>query len=64
MAWAIEAFGLVRVWASTDIEHVRSQRVLEKLGMRRESVRVADHIGRHGEAVDEVVYGLEVTRHP
>ena len=63
MAWAIEAFGLVRVWASTDIEHVRSQRVLEKLGMRRESVRVADHIGRHGEAVDEVVYGLEVTRH-
>ena len=39
MAWAIEAFDLVRVWASTELRHVRSQRVMEKLGMRRESVR-------------------------
>jgi [ribosomal protein S5]-alanine N-acetyltransferase len=60
MAWAIEAFALVRVWASTELGHVRSQRVLEKLGMRRESVRLADHIGRDGKAVDEVVYGLDV----
>jgi len=61
MAWAIEAFDLVRVWASTELEHVRSQRVLEKLGMRRESVRVADHIGRNGKPVDEIVYGVEVS---
>ena len=60
MAWAIEAFDLVRVWASTELGHVQSQRVLEKLGMSRESVRVADHIGRDGKAVDEVVYGLDV----
>jgi ribosomal-protein-alanine N-acetyltransferase len=60
MAWAIEAFALVRVWASTELDHVRSQRVLEKLGMRRESVRIADHVGRDGKAVDEVVYGLDV----
>ena len=60
MAWAIEAFHLVRVWASTDLGNVRSQRVLEKLGMRRESVRVADHVGRDGKDVDEVVYGLDV----
>jgi ribosomal-protein-alanine N-acetyltransferase len=60
MGWAIEAFALVRVWASTEMEHVGSQRVLEKLGMRRESVRVADHIGRNGTAVDEVVYGFDV----
>ena len=60
MAWAIEAFDLVRVWASTELGHVRSQRVLEKLGMRRESVRVADHIGGDGKVVDEVVYGLNV----
>jgi ribosomal-protein-alanine N-acetyltransferase len=60
MDWAIETFGLARVWASTDLGHVRSQRVLEKLGMRRESVRVADHTGRDGRPADEVVYGLEV----
>ena len=60
MAWAIEAFDLVRVWASTELAHVRSQRVLEKLGMRRESVRMAAHSGRGGEPVDEVVYGLDL----
>jgi ribosomal-protein-alanine N-acetyltransferase len=59
MAWAIAAFDLVRVCASTELPHVRSQRVLEKLGMRRESVRVADHIGRDGKVVDQVVYGLD-----
>jgi len=58
-AWAIEAFALVRVWASTELGHVRSQRVLEKLGMRRESVRIADHIGRDGKTVDEVVYVVD-----
>jgi ribosomal-protein-alanine N-acetyltransferase len=62
MAWAIDEFALVRVWASTDLRHVRSQRVLEKLGMRRETVRVADHLGREGAAVDEVVYTLDVAR--
>jgi [ribosomal protein S5]-alanine N-acetyltransferase len=64
MACAMEAFDLVRVWASTEVGNVRSQRVLEKLGMRRESVRVADHIGRDGKAVDEVVYGLDVGVRP
>jgi RimJ/RimL family protein N-acetyltransferase len=54
MAWAIEAFDLVRVWASTERRHVRSQRVMEKLGMRRESVRV------DGKDADQVVYGLEI----
>jgi [ribosomal protein S5]-alanine N-acetyltransferase len=58
MAWAIDAFDLVRVWASTDLRHVRSQRVMEKLGMRRETVRVGDRLGRDGTAVDEVVYVL------
>ncbi|HEV2294846.1 MAG TPA: GNAT family N-acetyltransferase [Tepidisphaeraceae bacterium] len=60
MAWAIETFGLVRIWASTDARHVRSRRVLEKLGMQREGLRVGDHIGRAGETVDEVVYGLNL----
>ena len=60
MAWAIEEFDLVRVWASTDMANARSQRVLEKLGMRRERVLVAHHIGRDGNPVDEVVYGMDV----
>jgi ribosomal-protein-alanine N-acetyltransferase len=59
-AWAIETFGLVRIWASTDVRHVRSLRVLERLGMQREALRAGDHIGRGGEIVDEVVYGLNL----
>jgi [ribosomal protein S5]-alanine N-acetyltransferase len=58
--WAIPQHNLVRIWASTEVAHIRSQRVLEKLGMQRESVRVADHIGREGKPVDEVFYGLTV----
>ena len=58
--WAIEAFGLTRIWGSTDSRNVRSLRVLEKLGMARETLRVADHVGRDGEPVDEVVYGLSL----
>jgi ribosomal-protein-alanine N-acetyltransferase len=60
IAWAVDTFSLVRIWASTDARHGRSRRVLEKLGMQREAVRVGDHIGRAGELVDEVVYGLNL----
>jgi RimJ/RimL family protein N-acetyltransferase len=58
MAWAIDTFGLTRIWASTDARNDRSIRVLEKLGMSREALRVAHHVGRSGEWVDEIVYGL------
>jgi len=58
MAWAIEAFGLIRIWAATDTRNLRSRRVLEKLGMKEEALRPADHVGRDGEVIDEVVYGL------
>ncbi len=61
MAWGIETFGLARIWASTDARHVRSQRVLEKLGMQREALRVGHLVGRDGELIDEMVYGLNVT---
>jgi ribosomal-protein-alanine N-acetyltransferase len=61
MAWSIETFGLVRIRASTDARHVQSQRVLEKLGMQREGLRVEDHVGRDGKLIDEVVYGLHLT---
>ena len=60
MAWAVAAHPLSRVWASSDVRNVRSHRVLEKLGMRCESVRVADHVGRGGMMVDEAVYGVDL----
>jgi ribosomal-protein-alanine N-acetyltransferase len=60
IAWAVDTFSLVRIWASTDARHVRSRRVLEKLGMQPEAVRVGDHVGRGGELVDEMVYGLNL----
>ena len=60
MVWAIEAFDLARIWASTDVRHVKSQRVLEKLGMKRESLQAAHHVARNGEVIDEVVYGLDL----
>lgn len=62
MAWGIEVFDLVRIWASTDARHLRSHRVLEKLGMQREALRIGDHVGHFGELVDELVYGLNLTR--
>ncbi|MFI5290503.1 MAG: GNAT family N-acetyltransferase, partial [Polyangia bacterium] len=60
LKWAIQQFGLLRVWASTQVDHARSQRVMEKLGMMREGVRVGDHLQRDGTAVDEVLYRLDV----
>ena len=57
MAWGIRTFGLTRVWASTDVRHSRSQRVLEKLGMRREAILPDHHLGRDREVIDEVLYG-------
>ena len=60
IAWAVDTFSLVRIWASTDARHVRSRRVLERLRMQSEALRVGDHRGRAGELVDEVVYGLNL----
>ncbi len=52
MAWAVETFDLVRIWASTDPGNVRSMRVMEKLGMAREA--------RGGDESDEPVYAISV----
>ncbi|HYO97194.1 MAG TPA: GNAT family N-acetyltransferase [Polyangiaceae bacterium] len=60
ITWGIKELDLARLWASTDVRNVRSQRVLEKLGMRRESVRLADRVGRNGEYPQEVLYTLDV----
>jgi ribosomal-protein-alanine N-acetyltransferase len=61
MIWAIETFGLLRIWASTDASNIRSRRVLEKLGMQLEELRVGNQTRRAGEVIDEVVYGLNFT---
>jgi len=58
--WAIDTFRPTKFWASTDVRNLRSRRVLEKLGMQQESIRIGDHIGRDGESVDEIVYGLSI----
>jgi RimJ/RimL family protein N-acetyltransferase len=61
ISWAIGTFGLTRIWASTDARHLRSQRVLEKLGMVRDTVRRSLRPGRDGEPVDEVTYRLDLS---
>ena len=55
--WGFETFDLAKVWASTDLRHERSCRVMEKLGMRREGV-LRGHVLARGERHDEVYYGL------
>lgn len=60
IAWARHAFGLRRIWASTDLRNQRSQRVLEKLGFKREDVRRSEQPGRDGNPVDEIVYGCDL----
>ena len=57
LRWGFETRGLERVWASTDARHVRSRRVLERLGMRHEATLRAHSMARDGRA-DDVVYGL------
>jgi ribosomal-protein-alanine N-acetyltransferase len=61
VAWGVQTFGLRRIQASADARNVASLRVLETLGLQREVIRARDHLGRNGEPVDEVVYGLDLT---
>lgn len=58
LAWGPTVYDLGQFWASTDLRNVASQRVLEKLGFTRETVRAGDHTGRDGILVDEVVFML------
>jgi ribosomal-protein-alanine N-acetyltransferase len=52
-----ELLGLERIGSYTNVDHLRSQRALEKLGFEREGVLRAFH--RHGEAtLDVVVFAL------
>jgi len=54
---AFEVLGLERVGAYSEVNHVRSQRALEKVGFQREGVLRAWH--RHPDGVhDVVIFGL------
>ena len=58
--WALRRARLERVWAACDGENVRSQRVLEKLGMVQERVALgfAIHPNISSEARDCFVYAI------
>ena len=58
IAWGFGNVDLARIWASTDARHVRSRRVMEKLGMRHEGTLRSHHRDRDGTRIDEVVYAL------
>ena len=57
ITFAFGPLGLHRVYASTHIGNTQSQRVLEKLGFKREGVLRKNGL-LHGEWVDTVIYGL------
>jgi len=58
MNWLKEQPEVLRIWATADAENVRSQRVLERLGLRREGVlRMATYRPNLGsEPRDTVLY--------
>lgn len=57
MAWAFEALDLSKIWATTDERNLRSQRLLEKLGMTLEG-RLRNHERARDGRVDKLYYGV------
>jgi RimJ/RimL family protein N-acetyltransferase len=55
--WGFEAFGLAKIWAATDARNVRSQRLMEKLGMQLEG-RLRSHEHARDGRTDRLCYGL------
>ena len=55
--WAFLECNLGRVFARTDRRNLRSWRLMERVGMRREGVLRGHRIARDGRQ-DEVIYGL------
>lgn len=61
--WGFEAFGLAKIWAATDTRNARSQRLMEKLGMRLEG-RLRSHERARDGRTDRLCYGLLRTEWP
>jgi RimJ/RimL family protein N-acetyltransferase len=57
VGWGLEAFDLAKIWASTDARNARSQRLMEKLGMRQEG-RLRSHERARDGRTDKLYYGL------
>ena len=57
VAWGFEAFGLAKIWATTDSRNARSQRLMEKLGMQLEGQLRSHERARDGRT-DKLCYGL------
>jgi RimJ/RimL family protein N-acetyltransferase len=57
--WAFDGLGFARLELTTDPENVRSQRVAERCGFRREGHLRSHMLIRHsGERRDSLIYGL------
>src|SRR5215813_5881693 len=57
VAWGFDAFGLAKIWTATDARNVRSQRLMEKLGMQLEG-RLRSHERARDGRTDKLCYGL------
>lgn len=57
VAYGFEELALHRIWAICDVRNVGSQRVLEKLGMRREA-HLREHLWVRGEWRDSYLYAV------
>jgi ribosomal-protein-alanine N-acetyltransferase len=55
-------FNLHRIWASTDAQNLASQRVLEKLGMRREAHFIQNELIK-GAYRDSLIYAITATEY-
>jgi RimJ/RimL family protein N-acetyltransferase len=58
--WAFDDLALIRIQATTDVDNVASQRVLEKNGFRREGLLRSLTRREDGQRVGGFVYGLLV----
>jgi RimJ/RimL family protein N-acetyltransferase len=55
--WAFQSLKLGKIWADVDAENVRSWRVMEKLGMKREAL-LRSHRVLRSERRDIYMYGI------
>lgn len=58
IAHAFGSLGIAKVWARAEAGNTASRRVMEKVGMWQEGLLRAHRLGRDGERIDEVMYGL------
>ena len=59
LSFAFESVGVTRIKARHDIQNISSQRVIEKLGMRREGLLKKFCRNAKGDWIDCQVYSLE-----